>query len=57
MKKNIIVFIVLSLSFILAQGQKIGYIDINYINKKINYSNFYAKLVFLSDRGISFTGK
>ena len=27
MKKNIIVFIVLSLSFILAQGQKIGYVN------------------------------
>ncbi len=45
MKKNIIVFIVFSLSSILAQGQKVGYIDINYIyqqneDARLAYADF-----------------
>ena len=43
MKKNIIVFIVLGLSFILAQGQKIGYVD----TQAIFANNDDARLVMV----------
>ena len=45
MKKIIIVFMVLSLSFVLAQGQKIGYVNIEYIyaqneDARLAYADF-----------------
>ncbi len=45
MKKIIIVFIALSLSFVLAQGQKIGYVNIEYIyaqneDARLAYADF-----------------
>ncbi len=45
MKKIIIVFITLSLSFVLAQGQKIGYVNIEYIyaqneDARLAYADF-----------------
>ena len=45
MNKNIIVFMILSLSFVLAQGQKIGYVNIEYIyaqneDARLAYADF-----------------